>query len=186
MFEARDLKKRCFNGDSLKQKDWAHSCISKHVKTFIAVTTEPLVSGSAKSHFNKRSFIMILLPLELSLLVFWRVPRRMGRHSSWSGMKTRSQMWLTWRKESTPPECRLKQQQHNFTTFFFVQKWKKSSWGTILNFSFFLFPPFRRKKEQHGPDICPHYQLNMVLPPHITGFWKCLNLHHVSLCNYTF
>lgn len=48
MFEARDLKKKkkCFNGDSLKQKDRAHSCISKHVKTFIAVTTEPLVSGS--------------------------------------------------------------------------------------------------------------------------------------------
>lgn len=24
--------------------------------------------------------------------------------------------------------------------------------------------------EQRGPDICPHDQLNMAAPPHITGF----------------
>lgn len=119
------LKKKCFNGDSLKQKDGVHSCILKHVKTFIAVTTEPLVSGSAKSHFNKRSFIKMLLPLELSLFVFWRVSRRTGRDFSWSGMKTRSQMWLTWRKESTPPECQLKQQQRNLTRVFCSEVGKK-------------------------------------------------------------
>lgn len=46
---------------TLKHKDKTHSCISKHVKTFISGTPEPLVSGSTKSGLDKENFIKSLL-----------------------------------------------------------------------------------------------------------------------------
>lgn len=85
----RVIKKRVFNGDSLKRKDRARSCIAKHGKTFIGVTTEPLVTGSAKSHF----FIIIYCLSFPYCFFFFKLPLRTGRELSGSGI--RSQMWLT-------------------------------------------------------------------------------------------
>lgn len=45
----------------MKHKEKTLSCISKHVKTLISGTPEPLASSSTKSAFKKENFIKSLL-----------------------------------------------------------------------------------------------------------------------------
>lgn len=59
--ELWEKKRKLVIQRTLKQKDKTHSCISKHVKTFISGTPEPLVSGTIKSGLDKENFIKSLL-----------------------------------------------------------------------------------------------------------------------------